>query len=76
MKKKPHQKQSVLKKVFSDFRKRTYTGNSNDRHYEVIEEGDGYTVRIHAERGADETYFFSSKKELENFIRSKQLKKF
>lgn len=57
MKKKPHQRQSVIKMVFSDFRKRVhnYEKGPNNMAYEIQKTKDGYTVVVHREKGEDET---------------------
>ena len=72
MKKKPHQVESAIKKVFSDFRSRLHTSHNqgNDVHYEVKEEKNGYTVVIHRERGMNQNLHFKTKKELNAFLKS------
>ncbi|MEL6252260.1 MAG: hypothetical protein AAFR87_09650 [Bacteroidota bacterium] len=72
MGKKPHQKQSVIKKVFADFRKRLHpTRNpSPGIQYEVKKLKKGFRVIIHKERGADEVLNFENKKELDAFLSS------
>ncbi|MCI4671883.1 MAG: hypothetical protein MRZ79_27320 [Bacteroidia bacterium] len=72
MKLKPHQKQSVIKKVFADFRKRLYQPDKQDNgvQYEVKKKQKGYEVVVHRERGMNQNLFFDSKKELDEFLRS------
>ena len=72
MGKKPHQKQSVIKKVFADFRKRLHpTSNpSQDIQYEVKKNKKGFTVIIHKERGANEILKFETKKDLDAYLAS------
>lgn len=72
MKKKPHQRQSAINNVFSDFRARLYEPNqsSGDERYEVIKHKNGYTVRIHRERGANEDLAFETKQALDAYLKS------
>lgn len=72
MKKKPHQKQSVIKKVFSDFRERLYTPKNQlyDVQYEIKKHKKGYTVIIHRERGANQTLQFEDKEQLDAYLQS------
>ncbi|MEO1437456.1 MAG: hypothetical protein AAFV80_18080 [Bacteroidota bacterium] len=71
MKKKPHQKESELNKVFSEFRERLHesTNPGDDRRYEVKKTKDGYTVIIHRERGANETIHFDSKAAVDAYLK-------
>ncbi|MEL7530679.1 MAG: hypothetical protein AAFN10_05195 [Bacteroidota bacterium] len=72
MKKKPHQNQSVIKKVFSDFRARLHepAKQLNGEQYEVQKTKRGYTVIIHRERGADQRLDFENKQQLEEYLDS------
>ncbi|MEM6806782.1 MAG: hypothetical protein AAF696_35600 [Bacteroidota bacterium] len=72
MGKKPHQKQSIIKKVFADFRKRLHPSSNPDPgiQYEVKQHKKGFTVIIHKERGMDEVLNFDNKKELEAYLAS------
>lgn len=70
MKKKPHQKQSAIKSVFSEFRNRLYKQDKhlNGNNYEVKKNQNGYTLVIHKERGANEELYFESKTLLNNYL--------
>lgn len=72
MKKKPHQKQSVIKQVFADFRSRLHEPEKqpNGVQYEVKKVKNGYAVIIHRERGTNQSLYFASKKELDKFLHS------
>ena len=71
MKKKPHQRQSVINKLFSDFRKSLHKpGNPSDtNHYEVKKTKNGYSVTIHTERGANQSLHFENKKQLDEYLK-------
>lgn len=71
MKKKPHQKQSVIKTVFSDFRSRLY---KQDKHlsghnYEIKPTATGFTLVIHKERGINEELHFENKAQLNTYLK-------
>lgn len=70
MKKKPHQRQSEINKVFSDFRNRLHKPKrqENGVQYEVIKLKDGYTVKVHRERGADNVFHFKTRTEVNAFL--------
>lgn len=70
MKKKPHQKQSVIQSEFSEFRKRLYNPKnpSNGIEYEVQKDKKGYRVIIHRERGANETLEFKDEASLKAYL--------
>ena len=72
MRKKPHQKKSVIKKVFSDFRERLYTPNNpqNGIEYEIVKNKNGYSVIIHNERGANQKLHFKDKQQLDDYLKS------
>ncbi len=72
MKKKPHQKQSAIKKVFADFRARLHEPEkqTNGVQYEVQKDKEGYTVIVHRERGANQKLHFASKQQLDEFLNS------
>ncbi|QLG45905.1 hypothetical protein [Costertonia aggregata] len=72
MKKKPHQKKGVIKKVFSDFRERLHIPKTpqNGINYEVIAENDEFKVIIHNERGANRTIRFEDKKALNDYLKT------
>ena len=73
MKKKPHQTQSAIDKVFSDFRSRLHkpTSQPSDVQYEVKKHKKGFTVVIHRERGANQTLHFETRKEVDTFLKDK-----
>ncbi|VXB05343.1 hypothetical protein FLAVO9AF_100100 [Flavobacterium sp. 9AF] len=72
MKKKPHQKQSVIQTIFSNFRKRLILPkNHNDfAHYEIKKQDKGYSIIIYNERDSNRELFFNSKEELDRFIKT------
>ena len=73
MKKKPHQRQSTIKKLFSDFRGRLDTSGrqTNGVNYEVKKRKNGFTVVVHRERGANQTLNFDNKQDLDEYMKSR-----
>ena len=72
MKRKPHQKRSVSKKVFEDFRKRLHPSSqsNNGIEYEVKEIKTGFKVVIHRERGMNQELYFDSKQSLDQYLKT------
>ena len=72
MKKKPHQRQSPIKKLFADFRSRLHEPDKQPAgiQYEVQEHKKGYTVVIHRERGVNQTLHFGTRQELDAYLKA------
>ena len=70
MKKKPHQQQSAIKKVFSDFRSRLHEPDkqANGIQYEIRKKKEGYQLIIHKERAADQHLHFDTKAQLDEYL--------
>lgn len=72
MKKKPHQKQSEIKSLFSEYRRNHVPLNKYSAFddYEIKKVNNGYQLNIHREREADETHLFESKTQLDNYLKT------
>ena len=72
MKKKPHQKQSEINSLFSEYRNEHSPLNNYSAFddYEIKKIENGFQLNIHNERSADKTHFFESRALLDNYLKT------